>query len=146
MIFHRYKLFISRWGMVLNVHGDVYDYDEYTGGRDDLNEENFFEICEGVCVHFDRTEESEMLCPADYPHMLEGFKKVSGQIVANSKFERTVIVITKIEYDMCCMQDEGFVAGMMEWASAAFGFECPQVEAAFDKEKNCYVYRFPEEK
>lgn len=146
MIFHRYKLFISRWGIVLNIYGDVHDYDEYTIGRDDLNEENFFEVCEDVYVHFDRTEESVMLYPADYPYMLEGLKKVSGQIAANSRFECTVIVIAKIEYDMSCMQNEGFVAGMMEWAARAFGFECPQVLTSFEKDKNYYVYRFPEEK
>ncbi len=34
MIFHRYKIFISHWGMVLNIYGSICDYDEYVASSD----------------------------------------------------------------------------------------------------------------
>lgn len=77
--------------------------------------------------------------------MLAGLKKVASKIVSNTKYECTVIVITKTEYNLCCMQNEGLVAGMMEWAAVAFGFECPVVDTDFDGEQNRYIFHFPDE-
>lgn len=141
MIFHRYKVFISRWGIVFNIYGSIHDYEEYVASSSVLREDSLFEICPNLYVYFVQKNYQAQLHPLDYPHMLDGLRRVETQIMHNAKYKQTLIVISHIEYDPCCMQEEAYVVGMMEWAAKAFAFPRPIVDVSFNYEKNRYEFK-----
>ena len=142
MIFHRYKVFISRWEIVLNIYGSVHAYEEYVENAIEIDKDNLFEICSNLYVYFMPSNQPAQLHPLDYPHMLEGLQRVKTQILQNTRFDKTIITISSVEYDPCCMQEEAFIVGLMEWAAKAFAFSAPAIEVSFNAESNKYDFKF----
>lgn len=89
MIKHKYILCKSSWGIVIGIYGNVYDYDSYDFNAHILGEDGFTKLCEGVYVLFEKEldnrigpdESYNQMHIADYPYMLEGLHRVSGQIL-----------------------------------------------------------------
>lgn len=150
LIVHKYRVLKTSWGIAINIYGNVYDYDKYIQDYDISISENFFNICDGIYVFFEPEENVNVgphdsynqMHSDDYPYMIEGLKKVSEQIKVNSQFKNTLIVITRLEMSLCDFQEEGLIAGMMEWAAKAFEFECPSIDVKYLRDINRYVYDY----
>lgn len=150
LVVHKYRMLKGTWGIAINIYGAVYDYDVYVKNNCNFQNENVSDICEGVSVYFDPEKNENIgpndayneMNPDDYPYVIEGMKNVSQQIKANADFKKTLIVITRLEFNPCHFQEEGLIAASMEWCGKAFHFSCPQIEARFQKDINKYIYDF----
>lgn len=147
-IIHKYRMRKTAWGIAINIYGRVCDYNKFFNNKEFL--ENVVKICEGISVLFLPDENENVgphdsynqMHPDDYHYILEGLIKVSQDIVHFTKYKNTLIIINRLEYNLCDFQEEGIIAGMMEWAARAFGFECPKIDAIYQKDINRYIYKF----
>ncbi|MBO5145938.1 MAG: hypothetical protein J6C19_10465 [Lachnospiraceae bacterium] len=148
MIVHKYRLCKTSWGIAINIYGNVFDYDRYNSKVYVMENNHLTKICEGLYVLFDK-EQNRNVGPNhsynqmqvdDYSYMIEGLLKVSGKIKENTEYQNTLIVITRLEFSLCDFQEEGLIAGMMEWAAKAFDFTCPHIEVKYQKDINKYLY------
>ena len=139
---HHYQCFISTFPISILFYGDVLDYTSYSVPL--TENDRMFDVNENVHVLF-----SPVILPGnkygcmqqeDYPFVVRGIEKVVEQIRKSSEFYNTLIIFHELEYLYADRQEEGFVVGAMEWAAKAFGFESPEVKAAFDQENRKYVF------
>ena len=148
VIIHKYRMIKTSWGIAIDIYGRVCDYDVL--GDNKIFLENVVKICDEISILFlpDKNEKVgpnesyNQMHPDDYHYLLEGLKKVSQDILRYTKYKNTLIIINRMEYNLCDFQEEGIVAGIMEWAAKAFGFESPKIEAIYQKEVNRYIYKF----
>ena len=149
-IIHKYRMLKTSWGIVINIYGKVCEYDKFLCDEEFLMNKNVVRICERIWVLFlpDKNENVgpddsyNQMHPEDYPYLIEGLTKVSQSIMQYTKYKNTLIIINRLEYSLCDFQKEGIIAGMMEWAARAFGFECPKIDVVYQKDINRYIYDF----
>ncbi len=48
--------------------------------------------------------------------------------------------ITKLDFNECNFQEEGFYYVMLEWLAKKYKFELPQLNAYYDRETNRYIF------
>ncbi|MGN0537277.1 MAG: hypothetical protein ACI4M3_04815 [Acutalibacteraceae bacterium] len=144
MIYHKYKIFISQYPIIIDMYGDVYDYTKFKDIFADKTD--FFEIndCIHVCFKPKKLPEYKYtnIHPNDYPFIIQGIEIVSDLIKEHSQYRDTLIVFNEAIFSLCDFQEEGLIAATIEWAAKAFKFEYPKIEVAFDKATNKYLYNF----
>lgn len=144
MIDHKYKIFKSRYPIIIELYGDVYDYLDFRNIL--VNKTNCFKIDDYIHVWFNPEKlpgyKYTNIHPNDYPWILQGIERVYDLIGEYSPYKHTLIVFNEAIFSLCDFQAEGLIAGTMEWAAKAFKFECPKIEVDFDKETNKYLYNF----
>lgn len=123
---HIYNIHKTGWCIYVKIVAEVVDYDEYetTEGTQNINQ--------GVYVLFEKdTSVINDMYEGDYVYLCNGIRRVSGQIYKNSPYTNTLIIIKRLHYNPCDFQNEGLIAGIMEWSAKVFGFEMPPVEVAY---------------
>ncbi len=149
-IIHKYRMWKTSWGIAIDIYGRVCDYNKFFRNKEFLENENVVKICEEISVLFlpDKNENVgsadsyNQMHPDDYPYLIEGLIKVSKDIMHYTKYKNTLIIINRLEFSLCDFQKDGMIAGMMEWAARAFGFECPKIDVTYQKDINRYIYEF----
>lgn len=132
---HRYTLFKGRWGISINIFGQVIDKKMF--GDDCLP------ICEGLWLSFSiiPLDENEIFCQDDREAIYSAIDMVKHLIMPNTPFsEGTVIQICSLKYNVCYYQKEAMVVAMINWCSKVFNFKYKVIESSFDKENNRYIF------
>ncbi|GLI04681.1 hypothetical protein YDYSG_07110 [Paenibacillus tyrfis] len=139
LVEHTYRVFKSTWGIYIKIIA------KYTSISNYNEQDGIIEVCDGLKLVFANKQivGEDTIFDEDVIYLIEGLKKVSGQILSNSKYEKnTIIVIHSINIAPCDFQEEGLVVAMIEWASIAFGFEVPPIDVTFNKETNKYEFLY----
>lgn len=148
MIHHKYKILICRWGISIDLFGDICNYSSYTNAVADNT--RCFDVDDSVHILFAPQKLPDYkyinIHPDDYIFIVKGIKNVLGSIKKYSPFNNTLIIFNEAIYNECFFQEEGLIVTSMEWASKAFGFECPKVAVSFDKNNNRYIFDFMTDK
>lgn len=140
MIKHSYYICKSSWWIYIEIIAEYKDY------RNEKATLNATKVADGIWLKFADVPllENEIFCQDDLPYLKKGLEIVKNQIISNSKYENTLIIINSIWFNPCDFQEEGLTAAIIGWASKAFGFEQPIINVSFQKEKNRYHFEFNE--
>lgn len=140
MIKHSYFICKSSWWIYIEIIAEYKDY------RNEKNTTNAIKVADGIWLKFADVPllENEIFCQDDLPYLKKGLEIVKNQIINNSIYENTLIIINSIQFNPCDFQEEGLTAAIIGWASEAFEFEQPIINVSFQKEKNRYHFEFNE--
>ena len=86
--------------------------------------------------------DNEIFCDDDLPYLVKGLEIVQKEIIKNSMYRDTLIIIYSLQFSLCDFQEEGLIAAIIEWSSKAFSFSPPMINVDFNKEKNRYFFDF----
>lgn len=138
MIEHTYYICKSSWWIHIKVLAEIVSLD-----NTDLDIQAN-EVTEGIWLKFSEEpiNKNEKFCDDDLPYLIKGLSIVQKQIIKNSKYKNTLIIIESLQFSPCDFQEEGLTALMIEWASKAFEFETPSINVTFQRENNRYVFDF----
>lgn len=138
MIEHTYFICKSSWCINISI------FAEYINFEKPKTDSKFVKVTDGLWMKFAEKPmiENEIFCDDDLPYLMKGLQIVKKQIISNSEFDNTLIIIHSLSFSICDFQEEGLIVAMMEWAAKAFGFSCPQIKVEFDKPNNRYIFNF----
>lgn len=138
MIEHTYFICKSSWCINIKVIAEISNYDNLV----ELN--NVKKVTDGIWIMFAKKPLGidEVFYEGDLVYLIKGLQIVQKQIINNSPYTNTLIVIHSLQFSLCDFQEEGLIAAMIEWASIGFGFEKPLIHVDFQKENNKYVFSF----
>lgn len=135
----RYKLFISNWGIAIvleagyKILNNIEDKDKYMEVADNI----YF------CPAFLPYPDSQVLTEEELMYFFNGLKLVSNSILESINNNSCLITLRSIQFSDCDVQNEGFTACAIQWASEIFGFPMPIINAWFDGSKPpCGKYIF----
>lgn len=134
---HKYILFKGRWGISIDIFGQVFDKK--------LFREDCIEVCNGLWLSFSDSPliENEIFCEDDKEAIFYAINMVQQLIVSNTPFhDGTVIQICSLQYNVCYYQKEAMIVAMISWCSKVFGFKYKEITSNFDKENNRYNFEF----
>ena len=134
---HKYILFKGRWGISINIYGQVFDKKIF---QDDC-----IEVCNGLWLAFSDSPliENEIFCEDDKEAIFSAINMVQECIMSNTQFsDGTVIQICSLEYNVCYYQKEAMIVAMINWCSKVFGFKYKEITSSFDKQNNRYIFDF----
>ncbi len=141
----RYKLFISRWGIVVNLEAG-YKILSHTALENEMkNKENCIKITDGLYVCFDLAPypDSQQLTAEEQKFVCDGLRLVGSQILASLQNRCCLITMRSFQFSDCDIQDETFTASAIQWAGEAFGFPVPEIPVRFEWEQPpCGKYIF----
>lgn len=138
MIEHKYYVCKSSWWIYIEI---VAEYVELNKCNDNFKA---VRIGEGLWLKFADKPiiENELFCNDDLPYLMKGLEIVQNEIIKNSLYKDTLIIIHSLQFSPCDFQEEGVTAAIIEWASKAFDFSMPRIKVDFCKEKNRYIFDF----
>lgn len=124
----RYKLFISKWNIAIileagyKILSDIEDKDKY------------IKISENIYFYLSLLPypDSQTLTMEELECFCKGLKLVNDQIFETIQGKSCLITLRSIQFSDCNIQDEGFVACAIQWASEIFGFPMPVINVSFD--------------
>lgn len=138
MIEHTYFVCKSSWCVNIKVIAEYTDFDKM-----DMNSKTI-KVADGIWMKFaDKPiADNEIFCDDDLPYLVKGLEIVQKEIIKNSIYSNTLIIIYSLQFSLCDFQEEGLIAAIIEWSSKAFSFSPPMINVDFNKEKNRYIFDF----
>ncbi len=138
VIEHTYFVCKASWCINIGIYGNYSDY------RLQTDKNNCILASERIWVRINENQldRYKKIHSEDIPFLIKGIQYVQKQIRQNSKFQNTLITIDGLLYSICDFQEEGLIAGMIEWCAKAYDFEIPSISVEFDESKNKYMFEF----
>lgn len=139
---YSYRAYNSSWWIYVKIFAEYANYDSV-----DLDSEAI-KVVDGLWMKFaDKPiKKGELFYDGDLPYLKRGLDIVHKQIINNSIYENTLIIVHSLEIVPCDFQEEGLTAVIIEWAAKAFDFEPPKITVIFKKQENRYIFDFPNSK
>lgn len=124
----RYKLFISRWEIAIVLDAGY----KVLSNVDDINK--YIKISENVFFYSSLLTypDSQTLTAKELKCFCKGFYLVNNQIKDSLQNNRCLITLRSIQFSDCNIQNDGFTACAIQWASESFGFPMPVMNVKFD--------------
>lgn len=134
-----YKLFKGPWGIPILLEAGyqilpvIENTDEYTKITDKIY------FYQSLLPYPD----SQSLSPEEKSYFCNGLKLASKYFCEVLQDNFCLIILRSIQFSLCDIQNEGFTACAIQWASEAFHFPMPNIITYFDRSKPpCGEYIF----
>lgn len=136
---YSYRAYNSSWWVYVKIFAEYVKYDSV-----DLDSKAI-KIADGLWMKFaDKSmKKGELFYDGDLPYLKRGLEIVNKQIINNSIYKNTLIIVHSLEISPCDFQEEGLIAVIIGWAAKAFDFEPPKINVSFKKQENRYIFDFP---
>lgn len=134
-----YKIFKSKWGIAIVLEAGYRILSDIEG------KDNYRKLSENL--YFDSLLQSypisQPLTAEELNYFCNGLKLVNKQILETLPNHLCLIALRSIEFSDCYIQNDGFTACAIQWASEAFGFSMPTIHVWFHRLKTpCGEYIF----
>jgi hypothetical protein len=138
----RYTLLKGRWGIAIWIEAgylmtsEIEDKNNYT----EISDHIYFESM------IPSSSDNIQLYADELLYFCSGLKMISRhfhEFLPEGMY--LIIALRNIEFSECYVQIEGFTACAIQWASEAFHFSMPKIEAYFDESKapnGQYIFDF----
>ena len=138
MIEHKYFICKTSWCINIVIYAEIANMDDA-----DFHS-SAIKVVDGIWIKFSEKPmiEGEKFDNSDWPYLLTGLQIVQNQILSNSIYRNTLIVINSLQYSLCDFQKEGLTAAIIEWASKAFNFKVPTINVRYERKINRYIFDF----
>lgn len=134
-----YKMFISQWGIAFIITFG------YCKNSESIYKNQSEFISDGIYFYDlnNKNNNNSLLLKEDFDCLKYGLKLVSKKIFRHSIYEDdTLILLKKIEYDLCYFQKEALTDAITQWVKKVFLFQAPNPQIIFDKKSNQYLFDF----
>lgn len=124
----RYNLFISKWGIAILLEADYKILDNIEV------KDKYTKISENIYFYpaLLPYPNSQSLTMEELDYFCKGLKLVSNQIHETLQNHLCLITLRIIHFSDCDIQNDGFTACAIQWASETFGFPMPMIHVSFD--------------
>lgn len=129
-----YNCFISKWGIAIILEAG------YKILSDIEDQDNYLKLSDHIYFYLSLLPypTSQTLTAEELKYFCKGLKLVSNRILETLQSNSCLIVLRSIEFSECSIQNEGFTACAIQWASVTFGFPMPPINVRFDSLKKPY--------
>lgn len=133
-----YKLFISQWGIAF-----IITFGYFKNSKSIYKNVSEF-ISDGIYFYdLNNKNNNCLLLEEDFDYLKYGLKLVSKKIANHCIYKNdTLILLKKIEYDLCYFQKEALADAVIQWAAKIFLFPFSSPQITFDKKSNQYLFDF----
>lgn len=129
-----YKCFISKWGIAVVLEAG------YKILSDIEAKDKYIKISENIYFYSSLIPYpiSNVLTTEELKYFCKGLKLVNKQILEILQGNSCLVVLRSMEFSDCYIQNDGFTACAIQWASETFGFPMPIINVRFDSLKTPY--------
>ncbi len=127
-----YRLIKSSWGIRISITARVEQRVSMGGVRVSPGEELWLEF-----------PDASTLTEIEKAEVVRGLRFVSREIAEKTGSKDRVVVIESISYVESDFQLEGLAVAMLRWAEVQFELKVHEIDVAFDRESNGYIFEWP---
>ncbi len=127
-----YRLIKSSWGIRISITARVEQRVSMGGVRVSPGEELWLEF-----------PDASTLTEIEKAEVVRGLRFVSREIAEKTGSKDRVVVIESISYVESDFQLEGLAVAMLRWAEVQFELQVHEIDVAFDRESNGYIFEWP---
>lgn len=125
---HKYKVLKTTWGISIEIIGEITDHSP---------DEKCCRVCNDLwCELPDRLDISEK------EYIIKGLEMLCYDIKRSFARSPTVIVIRRVNYNLCDHQEDALTAAVVDTVSKALCIDTVQVKVDFDRENNKYLFDY----